>query len=177
MLLKLRHTLLLCLLFSICAFADPGSKSNSSYLTIGDTAPDIVLKNHKGSKKKLSKYQGKVVLVQFWASWCLPCRHFSDEWIEVYDKYRKEKFTRGKGFEIYSVSLDKDKKAWKKAIKQDGLPWKANTRDKKGWDSDYAFVYGIQSLPADFLLDENGNIIAKNVTPYELDNILRGMKK
>lgn len=172
-------TLLICFLAFFCtsAFIPDNNNSNSSYLSIGDSAPDIELKNKRGFKKKLSNYEGKVVLVQFWASWCLPCRQFSDEWINVYEKYRKEKFQNGKGFEIYSVSLDKKKRAWKKAIKDDGIPWKANTLDNKGWDSDYAFIYGVNSLPADFLLDGDGNIIAKDVTPYQLDALLEGMLK
>lgn len=178
--LELKHRIYLALVVSFIIGALTMAftvENDMGYLGIGDPAPDIVLKNHKGSKKKLSQYQGKVVLVQFWASWCLPCRQFSDDWVNVYKKYKKSKFQDAKGFEIYSISLDKKKKAWKKATKKDGLPWKANTIDKKGWDSDYAFIYGVNSLPADFLLDADGNIIAKNLTPYQLDRLLSEMEK
>lgn len=149
--------------------------SDNTILEVGDTAPEIKLKARRGGKKSLSKYKGKIVLVQFWASWCLPCRQFSKDWIRVYNKYKNATFKNGNGFEVYSISLDKSKKDWKRASKKDGIPWKANTIDNKGWDSNYAFIYGVDRLPLDFLLDENGKVLHIDFTANVLDEILEDM--
>lgn len=141
-------------------------------LSIGDVAPNIILKG-KGGKKKLNKLKGKIVLVKFWASWCLPCRKANPQWLKLYNTYKKAKFTNAKGFEIFAVSLDEKKSNWKKAIKTDQLNYKYNTIDKKGWDSPYAFIYGINQLPGYFLLDGDGKIIAIDPTPSQLQNLLQ----
>ncbi len=150
---------------------------DDTLLEIGDKAPNIKLKARRGGVKSLDNYKGKIVLVQFWASWCLPCRQFSKDWIRVYEKYKHAEFKTNTGFEVYSISLDKKKKDWKKASKEDGIPWKANTIDKKGWDSNYAFIYGVSKLPLDFLLDENGKVLAIDFTANELDQMLSAMLK
>ena len=162
---------------SFFAFAFTGS--DAGYVNIGDPAPEIILKSDKGffKKKKLSKLKGKIVLIKFWASWCLPCRQFSQDWVNIYQENKNKKFSNGKGFEVYSISLDEDKSAWKKANQKDGYPWKANTIDTKAWDSPIAFIYGINALPAEFLIDGNGEVIAKHVTPYQLRALLEEMEK
>ena len=150
---------------------------DDTLLEIGDEAPNIKLKARRGGIKSLHDYKGKIVLVQFWASWCLPCRQFSSSWIRVYEKYKNAEFKTNTGFEVYSISLDTKKKDWKKASKEDGIPWKANTLDKKGLNSSYAFIYGVTQLPADFLLDEHGKVLAIDFTAYELDKLLSAMLK
>lgn len=148
----------------------------NSMLSVGDIAPNIILKG-KGGKKKLEKLRGKIVLVKFWASWCLPCRKTNPQWINLYNTYKNAKFVNAKGFETFAVSLDEKKKAWKKAIKADALTYKNNTIDNKGWDSVYAFIYGINQLPSYFLLDADGKILAIDPSPIEVQNVLQGLLK
>ena len=88
------------------------------------SAPEIELLSPSGKKIKLSNLKGKIVLIDFWASWCGPCRQENPKVVEAYKKYKKETFINAKGFEVFSVSLDRDEKAWKEAIKKDLLSWK-----------------------------------------------------
>jgi thiol-disulfide isomerase/thioredoxin len=121
-------------------------------------APDIEMKSHKGKKISLSKLKGKLVLVDFWASWCGPCRKEMPNVVEAYHKYRKKKFINGKGFTVFSVSLDRESAAWKDAIKSDGMVWKYHGLDEGNKISN---LYGVFSIPSAFLVDEKGEIIAK----------------
>ena len=123
----------------------------------GSVAPDFVLKSPSGKKIKLSKLKGKVVLIDFWASWCKPCRAENPNVVEAYNKYRKSKFENGNGFEVLSVSLDRAPEAWKKAIESDGLKWKNHCIDDGGKVSTQ---YGVKSIPTAFLIDGEGKIIA-----------------
>lgn len=124
---------------------------------IGSKAPDIELTGTDGKTVKLSSLKGKMVLIDFWASWCGPCRKENPNVVEVYNKYKKVKFKNGKGFEIFSVSLDRDEAAWKKAIKDDGLVWKSHVWDK---ENKAGAAYGVQYIPNAFLIDGEGKIVA-----------------
>jgi thiol-disulfide isomerase/thioredoxin len=137
--------------YSICFRNEP-----NQYLQ--EEAPEIQLKSPNGKDISLKNLRGKLVLIDFWASWCGPCRNESPNVVEAYKKYKKRKFTTGNGFEVLSVSLDKDENAWKKAIKDDHLVWKNHGIDKEGKAS---ASYGVSSIPSGFLIDGNGNILAQ----------------
>ena len=132
-------------------------------ILLGERAAEIELPNQVGEMKKLSDLHGKVVLVDFWASWCTPCRKENPELLKVYADYHQSSFTLGEGFEIFSVSLDKNEEAWKGAVASDGMTWSYNLCNMMGAHTDAAIAYGVQMIPSNFLLDQNGVIIASNL--------------
>ncbi|MBK7286682.1 MAG: redoxin domain-containing protein [Flavobacteriales bacterium] len=125
-------------------------------IPVGSVAPDFSQASPEGKQIALSDLRGKVVLIDFWASWCRPCRMENPNVKKVYDRFHN------KGFEILGVSLDKDKSAWTGAIKQDGLPWK-HVSDLAFWNNAVAQQYGVSSIPYTVLVDRDGKVLAKNL--------------
>ena len=129
---------------------------NVKNLLVGNEAPDIVLNDPDGKTIKLSSLRGQYVLIDFWASWCGPCRTENPNNVKLYNKYHD------KGFEIYAVSLDKNKNSWLKAIKDDNLEW-IHVSDLKYWKSEGAKTYNVTGIPHTVLLDKEGKIIANGL--------------
>lgn len=152
--------------------ADPaGGQSEvvGAKIAVGQAAPEIALPDPNGKVKKLSDLKGKVVLIDFWASWCGPCRRENPNVVKAYNHYKKD------GFDVMSVSLDKDANAWKQAIQQDGLTWTNHVSDLAFWNSKAAADYGVHSIPFPVLIDKKGNVIAygPNVRGEMLEGYLK----
>jgi thiol-disulfide isomerase/thioredoxin len=144
-------------------------------LELGNRAPELEFLSPQGKIIALSELRGKIVLIDFWASWCMPCRVENPNLVHVYNKFKKTKFTVGKGFAIYSVSLDTDRDSWTKGIEKDGLTWDAHVSDLKGWYSLPAAKYQVASIPANFLINGNGIIIAKNLRAEALESTIKAL--
>jgi len=140
--------------------------SELSKLAVGSPAPEINLNNPQDAPIPLSSLKGKVVLIDFWASWCRPCRAENPNVVRIYDKYNT------KGFEVYSVSLDKSKEAWVEAISKDGLKWKSHVSDLGYWSSSVVKQYNISGIPMTYLIDKDGKIIGKGLRGDDLEKKL-----
>lgn len=134
-------------------------------LTVGQKAPDFELMDTRGKTVKLSDFRGKYILVDFWASWCVPCREENPNIVKQFNIYKDKNFT------ILGVSLDNNQAAWLKAIKDDRLTW-THVSDLQAWNSKAAELYKVSSIPASFLLDPEGVIVAKNLRGQKLADFL-----
>lgn len=153
-------------------FAGISLQAQELGINIGNKAPELIGQGPNGETIKLSDTKGKVVLLDFWAGWCGPCRRENPNVVKAYNTYKDKKFKNGDGFVVFNVSLDRTADQWKGAIKQDKLAWPYHISDLKGWQSKLGAVYGIRSIPANFLLDENGVILAKNLRGPALEAAL-----
>ncbi len=137
---------------------------------VGQIAPDFTQNDPDGKPIKLSDFRGQYLLVDFWASWCGPCRAENPNVVAAYNKFKGKKFT------ILGVSLDRDKAAWLKGIADDKLTW-THVSDVKYWDNEVAKLYGVRSIPANFLLDKTGKIVGKNLRGDKLEEALAKLVK
>lgn len=168
--MKIRIVLITIMIaFGVYGFTTIGENENAVIIpegkgyNVGQTAPDMQLVSITGERMKLSDYRGKMVLIDFWASWCGPCRKANPHVVEAYHKYKDSKFKNAEGFVVWGISLDGGRRgnedSWKQAVKADKLSWDTNFLG----NNDIAGQYGIRSIPAQFLVDGNGIIVASYV--------------
>lgn len=134
----------------------------------GKDAFEIALPSLNGDTLRLSALKGKVVLLDFWASWCGPCRSANKDIAKLYSKFKD------KGFEVFSVSLDDNINAWQKAVKKDKITWQ-QVNDNSGWDSKTAAQWNIYALPTTFLVGKDGKLLAMDLTEKELEKTLKDL--
>ena len=134
--------------------------STIKQVAISAVAPNFLIPDTSGKKIDLKHLRGNYILIDFWASWCLPCRAANPQLVEVYHQFSEHNFT------IVGISVDNNEKNWKKAIKKDRLPW-INLSNLKGWDN-VSHIYGVKAVPQNFLLDPDGIILEKNIEPKQL---------
>jgi thiol-disulfide isomerase/thioredoxin len=168
---KIVTTLLLAL--SIASAAN--AQYSNDKIKVGQKAPDLAYSTPEGKTLRLSEInKGSYVLLDFWASWCGPCRHANPGLVRMYKEYSAKKFKGAtKGITVVSVSLDKSKDAWVNAIKQDNLSWPYHMSDLGYWNSAPAAAYGVQYIPQAFLIDPNGKILGKYNTAEEAEGDIK----
>lgn len=133
---------------------------------VGQMAPEISLPNRTDSLIDLSSFKNKVVLIEFWASWCMPCRQSIPNVIRIYKKYKS------KGFEVFAISIDAYKAEWLAAVAHDKIPY-SQVNDNAGWNSLVAAKYNVNAIPATFLLDKSGKIIAIDAEGPQLERKIK----
>lgn len=148
-------------LWSSVIFAQPGE---------GQKAPEAVLRDVNNQLRRLTEFSGKVVLVDFWASWCVPCRQANPTLVRLYQKYKS------KGFEIYSVSIDESRLSWKKAVANDKMTW-TQVIEPGGWDGKVATAWKIEIVPTSYLLDKSGKIAAVDLFGNKLEHKIAALLK
>lgn len=163
--MKMKNLRILILSFAL-AFSVSAVKAQGPIPNITDYRLDFTVTSMKGDSIKLSSLKGKIFLLDFWASWCGPCRYSNKNLVKLYNKYKD------KGLEILSVSVDDEKSDWKKAAAKDKITWMQGF-DKGGWDSMAAIKWQVDALPASFLIDKNGDVVAINPEKGDLEKKIK----
>jgi thiol-disulfide isomerase/thioredoxin len=160
-------------LFLIISSGNAYSQSKKETgLQTGNVIPDITLNDVDGNPLSISQLRGNIVFVDFWASWCRPCRRENPVIVETYNSFSNKKFRNADAFKIFSISLDKNRADWIKAIGDDKLTWKEHVSDLQGWRSGAAKKFNVRAIPMNYLIDANGVIIAKDLRGYQLKETL-----
>lgn len=139
----------------------------------GTIAPNFVGQTMTGDSIELNDFKGKFVLLDFWASWCAPCRKDSPKLVSLYNKYKSAEFASAEGFAIISIGMEKSREAWLKAIRQDNLYWPYHISDLKRMNDHVGQLYGVRQIPTTYLLNPKGVIVGVNLSEIEIDKLLK----
>jgi len=153
------------LVFILSAGLSSAAKAQAKF---GRPAMEIALPSANGDTLKLSSLKGKVVLLDFWASWCIPCRYANKRLVKLYARYRE------KGFEIFGVSLDENSNAWMRAVKKDKITW-TQVIDSRGQDAKTAVDWNVYQLPTNYLIGRDGKLVAMDLEPEQLEALLKDL--
>ena len=171
--------ILMVLMLGLLATGAQAQVPENRTIKIGEPAPELKFEDPSGNTLELGKItRGRVVLLDFWASWCRPCRTANPKLVAMYERYKEKEFKSAKkGFTIVSVSLDQNKEAWVKAIADDKLVWEYHMSDLGGWQSKAASIYGIEFVPQAFLVGPDGKVLAKYMMAEKAEADLQKLLK